>query len=135
MKDNSKIKNKNPFRVPDNYFNEVRSEIYGMTGGSHGKKAKSRIIRLVKPALILAAAMLALAIISYTGLKLLFPEYGERDEENYTELLYQFEEAELIEKLTEQDPDAGMQSAEDDEIIDYLIDHDIEYTSIIEFLN
>ncbi|MFO7851517.1 MAG: hypothetical protein ACQERS_06235 [Bacteroidota bacterium] len=135
MKDKNKIKDKNPFRVPDNYFNEVRSEIYGLAEGSRVKKDKSRFIRILKPALMLAAAMLVFAIISYTGLKLLFPEYGKQEEANYTELLYNFEEAELIDKLMEEEADARMRSPEHDAIIDYLIDHDIEYTSIIEFLN
>lgn len=135
MKDRNKIRDKNPFRVPDNYFNEVRSEIYGLTEGSSVKKDKSRLFRILKPAFMLAAAMLVFAIISYTGLKLLFPEYGEQDEANYTELLYSFEEAELIDILMEKDTDAGIQSPKHDAIIDYLIDHDIEYTSIIEFLN
>ncbi len=135
MTDRSKIKDKNPFRVPDNYFSEVSRKIYERTEGPGRLKSKNRVIGLVKPALMLAAAMMAFAIISYTGLRLLFPEYGETGEENYTELLYQFDEVELIDKLTEQEPDDGIQSAEPDEIIDFLLDHDIEYTSIMEFLN
>ncbi|MBN1387729.1 MAG: hypothetical protein JW965_04735 [Bacteroidales bacterium] len=130
-----KIGNKNPFRVPENYFDEVRKEIYERTTATEAVKGKNRIIRLVKPALMLAAAMIAFAIISYTGLKLLFPEYGKPVEDNYTEFLYQFEEVELINILTEQETDAEIRSAETDEIIDYLLDQDIEYTSIIEFLN
>ena len=135
MTDRSKIKDNNPFRVPDNYFSEVSRKIYERTEGAGRLKSKNRVIGLVKPALMLAAAMMAFAIISYTGLRLLFPEYGEPDEENFTELLYQFDEVELIDKLTEQEPDDGIQSTEPDEIIDYLLDHDIEYTSIMEFLN
>ena len=135
MTDNSNIREKNPFRVPDNYFNEVSTEIYNKTTGTDSIKGKSKIIRLLKPALMLAAAMIALAVISYTGLRLLFPEYNVPAEENYTELLNQFEEVELINKLTEQEPDVGIHSAEPDEIIDYLLDHDIEYNSIIEYLN
>ncbi len=135
MTDRSKIKDKNPFRVPDNYFSEVSRKIYERTEAPGRLKSKNRVIGLVKPALMLAAAMMAFAIISYTGLRLLFPEYGETDEENFTELLYQFDEVELIDKLTEQEPDDDIQSAEPDEIIDYLLDHDIEYTSIMEFLN
>ncbi len=135
MTNKSNIREKNPFRVPDNYFNEVSAEIYYKTTGTDSIKSKSRIIRLLKPALMLAAAMIALAVISYTGLRLLFPEYNVPAEENYTELLNQFEEVELINKLTEQEPDVGIYSAEPDEIIDYLLDYDIEYNSIIEFLN
>lgn len=135
MTDNSKIREKNPFRVPGNYFDEVSREIYNKTTGTGSIKGKSRIIRLVKPALMLAAAMIAFAVISYTGLRLLFPEYDVPAEENYTELLNQFEEVELINILTEQEPDIGIHSAESDEIIDYLLDNDIEYNEIIEFLN
>lgn len=135
MKDIDKIGKKNPFRVPDNYFEEVREDIYNRTSGTYSVKSKNRIIRLVKPVLMLAAAMIAFAIISYTGLKLLFPEYGEPAEDNYSELLYQFDEVELINKLTEQEPDFEIQSSDTEAIIDYLLDEDIEYTSIVEFLN
>jgi len=135
MADKSNIKEKNPFRVPDNYFSEVSAEIYSKTTGADRIRDKSRIIRLVKPALMLAAAMITFAVISYTVLRLLFPEYGNTVEENYTEILNQFDEVELINKLTEQEPDVGLHSAESDEIIKYLLDHDVEYKSIIEFLN
>lgn len=133
MTDKSKIEDKNPFRVPDQYFEEVSREVFNRTTGTGGIKGKNRIIRFVKPALMLAAAMIAFVIISYTGLRLLFPEY-EKTENNYTELFYQFNETDLIDVLIEQKPDYGIQSADPDEIIDYLLDNNIDYTAVMKFL-
>ncbi|HCC71731.1 MAG TPA: hypothetical protein DEQ09_11345 [Bacteroidales bacterium] len=135
MTDRSKIKDNNPFMVPDNYFDEVKEDILNRTSGKISKNGKKNIVKLLKPALMLAAAMVAFAIISYTVLKLLFPEHDQAKELNYTEFLYHVDEVELIEKLTEQNGSYNSMFVDTDEIIIYLLEQDIEIESIVELLN
>lgn len=135
MDNDSKIKEKNPFRVPENYFEEVKKDIMTGVADTAPEERKSSIVRLLRPVVTLAAAMLLLVIISYSGLKLLFPGNDRVDELNYSELVYQFDEAELISKLVDEKNDFHELSIDSDEIIEYLLEEDIEYASIIEFLN
>ncbi|MBS0012080.1 MAG: hypothetical protein KFF49_11755 [Bacteroidales bacterium] len=135
MTGQNKIQSNKPFRVPDNYFDEVSSNLYRRVSDTGDINNRTRLIRLLKPALMLAAAMIILAVISYTGLKLLFPEYERANGINHTVSIYGFEEAELIDKLTETGAVNDILSTEQEEIITYLLDHNIEYEPIIELLN
>ncbi|HDZ40435.1 MAG TPA: hypothetical protein ENH59_01980 [Bacteroidetes bacterium] len=135
MKNKGKINDNNPFRVPGNYFDKVKRDIYEKTRDDGDKKVKTGISVLFKPVIMMAAAMLAFVIISYSMLKLLFPEYNKADEHNFSELIYNFDEAELIDKLVGEKHDEDSLPAEESEIINYLMDNDIEYYTIIEYLN
>lgn len=134
MKDKVKIEDQNPFRVPENYFDEVKRELFAKTKDS-GPKEKTGLVALLKPAIMMAAAMLVFAIISYSILKLLFPEYNNTREGNFSELIYSYDEAELIDRLVGENHDTETLPAEESEIIEYLMDNDIEYNTIIEYLN
>lgn len=132
MINKDKIANDNTFRVPDNYFDEVRRDIFVKT---RAKENKGEISRVLKPAIMMAAAMLAFVIISYSILKLLFPEYNSAEKQNFSELVYVFDEAELIDELAGDNYYERDLPAERSEIIDYLMDSDIDYNTLIEYLN
>lgn len=135
MTKKDKIANDNPFRVPDNYFDEVKRDIFVKTRGEEIKKNKRGISRVLKPAIMMAAAMLAFAIISYSILKLLFPEYNSTEKQNLSELVYIFDEAELIDELAGDKHYERDLPVEQSEIIDYLMDSDIDYNTLIEYFN
>lgn len=135
MTNKDKIANDNPFRVPDNYFDEVKRDIFVKTRAEENKKNKTGISRVLKPAIMMAAAMLVFVIISYSILKLLFPEYNSADKQNFSELVYVFDEAELIDELAGDNHYERDLPAERSEIIDYLMDSDIDYNTLIEYLN
>ena len=135
MTNKDKIAKDNPFRVPDNYFDEVKRDIFAKTRGEENKKNKRGISRVLKPAIMMAAAMLAFVIISYSILKLLFPEYNSAEKQNFSELVYDFDEAELIDELVGHNNDEEALPAERSEIIDYLMDNNVDYHSIIEYLH
>lgn len=135
MTENSKIKEGNPFRVPENYFNEVKQNIYAQTTGLRKENNRTKIRDVLRPALMLAAAMLAFAIISYSTLRFLFPQSGEKIDPSYSELIYQFDESEIIDQIAVEDAETGIGSVDQDNIINYLIDNNIEDESIIEILN
>jgi len=135
MTNKDKIAKDNPFRVPDNYFDEVKRDIFAKTRGEENKKNKRGISRVLKPAIMMAAAMLAFAIISYSILKLLFPEYNSTEKQNLSELVYIFDEVELIDELAGDNHYERDLPAERSEIIDYLMDSDIDYNTLIEYFN
>jgi hypothetical protein len=135
MTKKGEISKDNPFRVPDNYFDEVKRDIYAKTRDAGKKESKKGIFTVLKPAIMMAAAMLTFVIISYSILKLLFPEYNRTEDQNFSELVYHFDEAELIDELSENNDYEEALPAEQAEIIDYLMDSDIDYNTLIEYLN
>jgi len=135
MTKKGEISKDNPFRVPDNYFDEVKRDIYAKTREAGKKESKKGIFTVLKPAMMMAAAMLTFVIISYSILRLLFPEYNRTEEQNFSELVYHFDEAELIDELSENNNYEEALPAEQSEIINYLMDSDIDYNTLIEYLN
>lgn len=127
-------KDTQPFRVPENYFSETGEKLFATLIEKEPESRSIRMKRLLKPALMLAAAMIAFAIISYSVLRILFPDDNTSSKQNYTELLYEIDEAELINELSS-DYNEDEHQPDPDDIIEYLVDQDIEDLQIIELLN
>lgn len=70
MKSSNKIPEGNPFKVPENYFEELNSRIITSTAESQDKKKKPGLFVRLKPFLAFAASVAVLTILSYTGTKL-----------------------------------------------------------------
>ncbi|HKL67975.1 MAG TPA: hypothetical protein VJ877_08810 [Bacteroidales bacterium] len=134
MTGNKLNKDSQPFRVPENYFSETGEKLLVTLTEKQPESRSAGIKRLLKPALMLAAAMIAFAIISYSVLKILFPDDNTLIEQDYTELLYEIDEAELINELST-DYNEDEYQPDPDDIIEYLVDQDIEDLQIIELLN
>jgi len=134
MTGNKLNKDSQPFRVPENYFSETGEKLLVTLTEKQPESRSAGIKRLLKPALMLAAAMIAFAIISYSVLKILFPDDNTLIEQDYTELLYEIDEAELINELSS-DYNEDEHQPDPDDIIEYLVDQDIEDLQIIELLN
>ncbi len=98
------------------------------------RKKKPDIARVMRPVLMLAAAMLAFTIISYTGLRLMFPGYGNVDKTDYSDIIYQFDEYDLIEQLAGEADDLDY-VPDAEKIIEYLVDNEIETSRILEYIN
>jgi len=140
MKTNNKIPEGNPFKVPENYFEEVnRKIISASTGGSLPEKHRSARMPL-RQYLAIAASVAVLALLSYTGIKL-FPRHGESlslkriPSEMYSEeLVNDIDLIVLEEKAISFDiPEEGQHVANQD-IIDYLINENIDINDIYEQL-
>jgi hypothetical protein len=68
------IPDKNPFKVPDNYFEEVNRKIISATSGFDKEvKAVSKYSRF-RTYFLVAASVAGFILISYTTIKLLTPE-------------------------------------------------------------
>lgn len=77
MKTLNEIPGKSPFRVPDNYFDDVNRRIIDSTIGEGAIEEKSPDKRSLyirfRPYLLAAASIAAFVVISYTGAKIIFP--------------------------------------------------------------
>jgi len=74
MKELKEISKQNPFKVPENYFEEVNRKILSETAGIYpGRIRKSIIIRL-RPYLAIAAAAAILIVLSYTAVRIFVPD-------------------------------------------------------------
>jgi len=63
MKPGNNIQGRNPFRVPDNYFEDVKRKIIAQTSGKQGKKFR------VGQYLAVAASVAVLVLLSYAGIR------------------------------------------------------------------
>jgi len=71
----SKIKKENPFRVPENYFEDfsARLQMKLDTEKVEAPKKQSKVIQILKPALTMAAGFALLFTLAYWPLKLITP--------------------------------------------------------------
>ena len=143
MERESKIKEKDPFKIPEGYFDQVTDIILDKTVSKPGRK-KGKILEIAKPALMLAAAMIGLVIISYAGLRILIPEKEINMNYDLAEIseyaLNEIDDLSIIKQLINEQADQQEFQTEDDtednDIINYLLDDDIDYTIILEqYLN
>ena len=74
MKKLNDIPDKNPFKVPDNYFEEVNRKIISATSGSDQESKKVSIYSRFRTSLLIAASVAGFIMLSYTAIKLLTPD-------------------------------------------------------------
>jgi hypothetical protein len=78
----SKIKKEQPFRVPDNYFDDFSARLQSRleTETDVLPQSKGRVIRLLKPILGLAAGFALIFMLVYWPIKSFLPDYLARTE-------------------------------------------------------
>jgi len=74
MKKFDKIQEKNPFKVPENYFDEVSRKIISATSGYIPEIKKESVYRRLKSYLAVAASIAGFVLISYITVKLFVPD-------------------------------------------------------------
>lgn len=136
----NEIPKKNPFKVPENYFDEVNRKILSAASDVKPKSDNIRLNYRFRTRLAIAAAVAGLVLLSYTGLKLIT---NDRKASQISEI-FSIEENESIIN------DIDIQTLEDNvfssgitietseltgnEIIDYLLLENIEISDIYEKL-
>jgi hypothetical protein len=73
MEKSNKIPEGNPFKVPENYFEELNSRIISSTVENLGGKEKPGLYVKLRPLLAMAASAAILSILTFTGVKLFSP--------------------------------------------------------------
>lgn len=140
MKEFKEISDKNPFRVPDNYLEEVNRKIILATAGWATEDKVDGLFRKLRPYIAVAASVAVLVVLSYTSLRIFstgkdgsgLPEITLTEFSdiylNDIDLLTLEERAEAIE------PDVANADIDSKVIIDYLMLENIDINDIAEHL-
>jgi hypothetical protein len=140
MKKIDNIPDKNPFRVPDGYFDEVNRKIIGATSGKISGERKSALYNRLRPFLLAAASITGIILLSYTAFRLVNGHKSNRheaiiiNEDYYSPFIndldiYSIEENAATVAIPDQGPDVSKA-----EIIDYLVLDNIDIDEIYEQL-
>jgi hypothetical protein len=140
MKNHDEITNKNPFKVPENYFEEVNRKIIASTAGAETGYRQKGLYRRLRPILAIAASVAVLILLSYAALKIFLPsgntaKIPEISLQEFSDTylndidVLSLEEAVDPAALYDKVPDVS-----NSEIIDYLILENIDLNEIYELL-
>lgn len=136
----NEIPDKNPFKVPENYFEEVNRKIISATSGYTRDDKKTGLYSRFRPYFLIAASVTGFILLSYAAVKLLTPD---RINSQVSEVMYEeypeafindidiptLEESAASLILFEEGPDVNKT-----DIIDYLLLENIEINDIYEHL-
>ncbi len=131
---------KSPFKIPDNYFDDVNRKIIAATAGTESEAKKVSLYGRLKPYLAIAAFISGVILITYTALTLfrsenvdnVIPEISMQEfSESYLNDIdiTTLEESSEDIRLTE-----GYREYGSPEIIDYLLLENIDVNEIYELL-
>ena len=136
MKKLDNIPEKNPFKVPGNYFEEVNRRIISATSGTDNEVKAVSIFTRFRTRLLIAASVAGLILLSFAAIKLLSPF---RPNSQVSEILHEMspdsylndidlssleeDASSLI--LSEEGPDVSKK-----DIIDYLLNENVEINDI-----
>ena len=140
MKKLNEIPDKNPFKVPENYFEEVNRKIISETAGYDLEVKRNSLYNRFRPYFLIAASVTGFIILSYTAVTLLSPQktnsqVSEVLFDNYTDIyvnefdIITLEESAASVLFPDELPDIS-----NTDIIDYLILENIDINDIYEQL-
>lgn len=131
---------KNPFKVPENYFEDVNRKIISATSGNDHEEKKAGLYRRLRPYILIAASVTGFILLSYSAIKLLTPEKTvlkiseAQYEENPDSYLNEIDISTLEENASSvvlSEEGTGVSKAD---IIDYLLSDNLEINEIYEQL-
>lgn len=136
----NEISDQNPFKVPENYFEEFNRRITNSTSGLPDNVRKIKLYDRFKPYLLLAASVTILVFLSFAAIKLLRPENNQMqlsdviNSEFSESVINEFDLSTLEENaaaliMTEEAPIVSKS-----DIIDCLLQENIEISDIYERL-
>lgn len=134
------IPDKNPFKVPENYFEEFNGKIISVTSGSAMERGKIGLYYRLRPYFLIAASVAGFILLSYTAIKLLTPPVTDSGESEVTTNEYSDYYINNFDINALEENAALLVIPEDGaelnktEIIDYLLLENIELNDIYEQL-
>lgn len=136
----NKIPDGNPFKVPDNYFEEVNLKIIASTIGKGGEKKKKGLYRRLRPYIAVAASIALLAVLGYSAFKIFLPSNNKAAlseismEEFSSEYLKDIDIQTLEKEVEPGELTDKSSSISNPEIVDYLLNENIDLNDIYELL-
>ena len=140
MKVLKEISDKSPFKVPENYFEEVNRKIIASTAGSGSIKREKSLYRKLRPYFAAAASVAVLVVIGYTTLQIVSSIRNKPGLPNITineftdNYLNDIDILTLEERTLSIEPDVASIDIENQDIIDYLVLENIDINDIYEHL-
>jgi hypothetical protein len=140
MKPNDKIPEGNPFKLPENYFKEVNKKIISATAGNDMHDTHKSFRISLRQFLAIAASVAVLALLTYTGSVLFSPGHeslslNDNPSETYPEeLVNDIDLIVLEENAVSLDIPEGRSGMNNQDIVDYLVQEDIDINDIYEQL-
>jgi hypothetical protein len=140
MKKLKKIETKNPFKVPENYFEEANIKILSATTGYSKEVKKTVVLNRFRPFLLIAASVTGFIILSYSAIKLLGPYKATNQLSDAISIEYSqpylndFDIITLEETASSLNLEAVGPDVSSKDIIDYLLMENIEINDIYEQL-
>jgi hypothetical protein len=134
------IPGKNPFKVPENYFEEVNRKIISVTSGDMDKPVKVSILMRYRPYLAIAASVTGFIILSLFTVILLTERKDKIrvsdivPSENMELYINDLDLFTLEENATSLGISEVMSGLESNEIIDFLLEENVEISDIYELL-
>jgi len=140
MKNMNETAGKNPFKIPENYFEDVNRKIISATAGYDKEVKKISLYRRLRPYVAIAASVAGFLLLSYVTLKMLtpvksVPQVSENIYSVYTESYLDDIDIQSLENDAatlenyDEAPDVSKK-----EIIDYLMLDNIEISDIYDQL-
>jgi hypothetical protein len=140
MKPTEDIPRKNPFKIPENYFEEVNRKIISATAGSEPMVLKKGLYRKLRPWLAIAASVAVFTLLGYGAVKVFLPgnrnmEVPEISLQEFTETYFDDIDLSTLEESVAsiipfpEGPDVNSR-----ELIEYLMLEDISENEIYELL-
>jgi len=140
MKENDNIPGNNPFRVPENYFEDVTEKILASTTGQGEASTTRSLYRKLRPYIAVAASVAVIVMLGFTALRIFgpqekYPDLPEITLQEFTDLyLNDFDIRTLEENLPPVAVSDMITGVSNSEIIDLLIIENIDVTDIYEIL-
>lgn len=134
------ISDKNPFKVPDNYFEEVNRKIISSSPAGEREVIKISFYNRFRTGILVAASLTGFILLSYGAFRIFFtnrpvPEVSEVIRNiNTDSLINEIDISSLEENASEMEiADQGPDVSKKD-IIDYLLLNNVEINEIYEHL-
>jgi hypothetical protein len=138
MKTLDEIPRKNPFKIPENYFEEVNRRIIASTADK--EKVRVGLYHRLRPYLIAAASVAIFAVLSYTAAMIFLPVNRVTGipeltmEEFSSSYLNDIDISTLEERADAADFSDKIPAISKPEIVDYLLFENINLNDIYEIL-
>jgi vacuolar-type H+-ATPase subunit F/Vma7 len=140
MKELNDIKKQNPFKVPENYFENLSERIMSQTSATEAGIPKKSIVRRLRPFLAMAASVALFALIGYTAIYYINNPHRRSSSsvaasDKYNSIyLNEIDISTLEENVADNETLIEIPEISRTEIIDYLISEDINILDIYEQL-
>lgn len=136
----SKFGKELPYSVPQGYFDSLPERIQEKCASEHpiAKKQNVTLWDTLKSQVSLAAGFAALAILAFAGYYVLQPTNNDAvilSNDDYIEIIqrniYDYDEGSIVDEVKPLDTNDSL-PRHDEEMIQYLLDQNIDYTTLIE---